>query len=68
MNPAATLTDLAAGLRAKDFSSVELTRNFLDRIERLDVHYNSFITVTANARSRRQPRRISGCTPATRPR
>jgi len=46
MNPAATLTDLAAGLRAKDFSSVELTRNFLDRIERLDVHYNSFITVT----------------------
>ena len=46
MNPAATLTDLAAGLRAGDFSSVELVRYYLDRIERLDIHYNSFITVT----------------------
>jgi len=46
MNPVATLTDLAAGLTAGDFSSVELIRYYLDRIERLDAHYNSFITVT----------------------
>ncbi len=42
-----SLADLARGLREKDFSSVELTRHFLDRIERLDGGLNSFITVTA---------------------
>src|SRR5512143_1516893 len=47
MNPFATLTDLAAGLRAQQFSSVELTRYYLERIERLDARFNSFITVTA---------------------
>jgi len=46
MTPFATLTELAAALRAKQFSSVELTRYYLDRIERLDAAYNSFITVT----------------------
>ena len=46
MNPFSTLTDLADGLRNRQFSSVELTRFYLDRIERLDVEYNSFITVT----------------------
>ncbi len=45
MNPFSTLTDLAHGLRTRQFSSVELTRFYLDRIERLDVEYNSFITV-----------------------
>ncbi len=45
MNPFSTLTDLADGLRNRQFSSVELTRFYLDRIERLDVEYNSFITV-----------------------
>ncbi len=46
MNPFSTLTDLADGLRNRQFSSIELTRFYLDRIERLDVEYNSFITVT----------------------
>ena len=47
MKPFATLTDLAAGIRAGQFSSVELTRYYLERIERLDARFNSFITVTA---------------------
>nr|WP_299240347.1 Asp-tRNA(Asn)/Glu-tRNA(Gln) amidotransferase subunit GatA [uncultured Halomonas sp.] len=42
-----TLTELAAGLSAGDFSSRELTDHFLGRIERLDGEINSFITVTA---------------------
>ena len=41
-----TLTELAAGLKAKKFSSVELTRHFLSRIEKFDGELNSFITVT----------------------
>ena len=40
-----TLADLATGLAAKDFSSVELTQHFLDRIRRHDSTLNSFITV-----------------------
>jgi len=47
-NPFATLTELADSLRSKQCSSVELTRFYLDRIERLDAAYNSFITVTAD--------------------
>jgi aspartyl-tRNA(Asn)/glutamyl-tRNA(Gln) amidotransferase subunit A len=43
-----TLTALAKGLAAKQFSSVELTRHYLDRIARLDPQLNSFITVTAD--------------------
>ncbi|HWP00899.1 MAG TPA: Asp-tRNA(Asn)/Glu-tRNA(Gln) amidotransferase subunit GatA [Methylococcus sp.] len=42
-----TLAELAAGLRRKEFSSVELTQAFLDRIERLNPDLNCFITVTA---------------------
>ena len=41
-----TVTQLAAGLKNKEFSSVELTQHFLDRIAKLDTHYNAFITVT----------------------
>ncbi|WP_439133172.1 Asp-tRNA(Asn)/Glu-tRNA(Gln) amidotransferase subunit GatA [Pseudomaricurvus sp.] len=41
-----TIAELIKGLRNKDFSSVELTRHYLDRIARLDSRYNSFITVT----------------------
>lgn len=41
-----TLAELAAGLRARDYSSVELSQHFLDRIARLDGGLNSFITVT----------------------
>jgi aspartyl-tRNA(Asn)/glutamyl-tRNA(Gln) amidotransferase subunit A len=41
-----TLTELAKGLAAKQFSSVELTQHYLDRIARFDPQINSFITVT----------------------
>src|SRR5512142_2963935 len=42
-----TIAELAAGLKAKAFSSEELTRAFLGRIEKLDPKLNSFITVTS---------------------
>ncbi len=42
-----TIAELAAGLRSGDFTSVELTRHYLERIERLDPRLNSFITVSA---------------------
>ena len=41
-----TLTQLIAGLRAKEFSSVELARLFLDRIEASQPVLNALITVT----------------------
>jgi aspartyl-tRNA(Asn)/glutamyl-tRNA(Gln) amidotransferase subunit A len=41
-----TLAELAAGLRARRFSSVEITRHFLSRIERLNSDLNALITVT----------------------
>lgn len=41
-----TLTELAAGLKQKRFSSVELTQHFLQRIERFNAELNAFITVT----------------------
>ena len=44
-----TLAELAAGLKAKTFSSEELTRHFLGRIEQLDPKLNSFVTMTAEA-------------------
>ncbi len=40
-----TLAELARGLAAGDFSSVELTQHFLTRIKRHDGTLNSFITV-----------------------
>ncbi len=43
-----TLAQLSAGLASGEFSSVELTRHFLDRIQRLDATYNAFITVTGS--------------------
>ncbi len=59
-----TLAELARGLANKDFSSVELTRHFLDRIGRLDDRLNSFITVTDEvalaAAHRADERRASG--------
>ena len=42
-----TLTELAQALQQRQCSSVELTRYFLDRIERYNTQLNSFITVTA---------------------
>ncbi len=40
-----TITELAQGLRSKEFSSVELTQNYLDRIHTSEL--NAFITITA---------------------
>ena len=40
-----SVAQLIKGLQQKQFSSVELTRCFLDRIAALDSQYNSFITV-----------------------
>lgn len=42
-----SLTELAAGLRQRRFSSVELTQHFLARIERFNPTLNALITVTA---------------------
>lgn len=41
-----TIAEISKKLHAKEFSSTEVTQHFLDRIERLDPSYNSFITVT----------------------
>jgi aspartyl-tRNA(Asn)/glutamyl-tRNA(Gln) amidotransferase subunit A len=41
-----TLAELNEGLRARRFSSVELARHFLTRIERFNPALNAFITVT----------------------
>jgi aspartyl-tRNA(Asn)/glutamyl-tRNA(Gln) amidotransferase subunit A len=43
-----TLTEVAALLRAKKLSPVELTRTLLDRISRLDGRLHSYITVTGD--------------------
>ena len=56
-----SIKELAAGLRSGDFSSEELTRHYLERIERLDGGINSFITVTteqALAQARAADQRI----------
>ncbi|MEJ2382534.1 MAG: Asp-tRNA(Asn)/Glu-tRNA(Gln) amidotransferase subunit GatA [Gammaproteobacteria bacterium] len=42
-----TIAELADGLRRAEYSSEELTRAYLRRIERLDAKLNSFITVVA---------------------
>ena len=41
-----TLSELSQALRRGDFSSLELTQALLDRIQRLDTTYNSFITLS----------------------
>jgi aspartyl-tRNA(Asn)/glutamyl-tRNA(Gln) amidotransferase subunit A len=40
-----TIKELAAGLRSGEFTSVELTRAFLDRIKKFDGELNSFISL-----------------------
>jgi aspartyl-tRNA(Asn)/glutamyl-tRNA(Gln) amidotransferase subunit A len=42
-----TLAQLAGDLKARRVSATELTRHYLDRIERFDGQLNAFITVTA---------------------
>ena len=41
-----TIAEIIRGLRDKQFSSVEITSHLLERIQQLDSHYNSFISVT----------------------
>jgi len=41
-----TISELSKGLAQGDFSSVELTRHFLDRIERYNNKLNALITIT----------------------
>src|SRR5512145_2520711 len=43
-----TIAEAAAGLRRKDFSSLELTDACLQRIESIDGKLHSFITLTAD--------------------
>ncbi|MEO0442697.1 MAG: Asp-tRNA(Asn)/Glu-tRNA(Gln) amidotransferase subunit GatA [Pseudomonadota bacterium] len=40
-----TIAQLMRGLRQKQFSSLELTQHYLNRINTLDRHYNSYISV-----------------------
>ncbi|HET8708001.1 MAG TPA: amidase family protein, partial [Pseudomonadales bacterium] len=41
-----TLAQLSAGLNKGEFSSVEVTEHFLNRIKQYDSTLNSFVTVT----------------------
>lgn len=43
-----TIAQLVKGLQNKDFSSIELTQHYLERIARLDGAYNAYITVTGD--------------------
>lgn len=43
-----TIAEQIKKLQAKEFSSVELTQHYLERIKRLDAKFNSFITVTSD--------------------
>ena len=57
-----TLDELTQGLQRKEYSSEELTRHFLQRIEQHDAELNSFITVAADhalARAREADSRIA---------
>ncbi len=57
-----SVVDLQRGLQAREFSSVELTRSCLARIETLDGRLNSLITVTgerALAQARAADRRLA---------
>jgi aspartyl-tRNA(Asn)/glutamyl-tRNA(Gln) amidotransferase subunit A len=58
-----SIAELAAGLRRGEFTSQELTRHYLERIERLDPRLNSFITVAADTAleaARRADERLRG--------
>jgi len=42
-----TIAELIKGLQNKEFSSVELTQHFLDRISQINDQFNAVITVTS---------------------
>jgi len=44
-----TVAELASGLRNKEFSSVELTKLYLDRVEASQSSLNAFVSVTRDA-------------------
>ena len=44
-----TVAELAAGLKARRFSSLDLTLHFLGRIEKMAPALNAFVTITADA-------------------
>lgn len=46
-----TVEDVLRGYAAGDFTAVELTRAFLDRIRRYEDHYNAFISMNPDALS-----------------
>ena len=45
---ALTVAEMARGLRAREYSSLDLTLHFLGRIERMGPALNAFVTVTAD--------------------
>jgi aspartyl-tRNA(Asn)/glutamyl-tRNA(Gln) amidotransferase subunit A len=47
--PAATVAELARGLAAGKYSSVELTQHYLERVEAAQPELNAFVTVTAES-------------------
>jgi aspartyl-tRNA(Asn)/glutamyl-tRNA(Gln) amidotransferase subunit A len=49
MNEIAAISELAPRLRKKEISPVEITRDCLERIEKLNPALNAFITVTAES-------------------
>src|SRR5882672_6813959 len=51
--------ELAARLRLRELSSVELTRHFLARIERLNPALNALITLTADGAAAAADRRLA---------
>ena len=44
-----TTDDVQAGYAAGNFTAVELTQAFLDRIERYEPYYNAFISMNPDA-------------------
>jgi len=57
-----TIAEIIRAFRSKEFSSTEITRHLLDRIQQLDSNYNSFITVTeelAMAQAKKADQRLA---------
>ena len=58
----ATVAEIGRGLRAHEYSSVEITRHFLGRIDHANASLNAFVTVTperAMADAKRADRMIA---------